>query len=155
MTLILTEFSKGKFDYITALNSLLGPPISRSQTTPGKPLGFWKAADGPYVIALPGNPVSVMACASRYLIPALKQHLGYEYRNQRRTLAAEAPWKAPIPGFLPVRINDQGTLIPSPMQNSGDYLCLRAAVDLSLAQGAQQAFLKGPRWTTFPLPVHF
>jgi len=43
---------------------------------PGKPLWFGSAASGKPVFALPGNPVSTLACVARYVLPALRAASG-------------------------------------------------------------------------------
>jgi len=126
--------SKGKFDYIApTLNKLLGEPVFHGiRQRPGKPMGFWHTPNGPIVFGLPGNPVSVMATASRYVLPALKHHLQLRTpHSQTIQLAQPFSWKADIPGFAPVAFDNEGRHIISPMRNSGDYLCLAGCVGMA------------------------
>ena len=118
--------SKGKFDFIApTLSELVGPPIFHGvKQRPGKPLGYWKTPTSPHIFALPGNPVSVMATATRYVLPALKSYLGIPQAGLTRPLAEPFHWTAPLPGFVPVKITSNGAALPSPVRNSGDFLSL-------------------------------
>lgn len=119
--------SKGKFDYIAPeLSARIGEPLFHGvKQRPGKPFACWHdAATSTSVFALPGNPVSVCATATRYLLPALIQHLTLSSPIQHVKLAHPFHWKPPIPGFAPCSINNDQTATIHQMQNSGDYLCL-------------------------------
>lgn len=63
--------SKGKKDHMRPmLEERLGQPTFHGVLQkPGKPLAFWTGP--PLVFALPGNPVSVLATFSRYVLPTL------------------------------------------------------------------------------------
>lgn len=118
--------SRGKYDYVApVLQQLLGDPRFHGVAQrPGKPLAFWAGDRHPPVLALPGNPVSVMACAARYLIPALKNILTGE-PLQPETLPANGRFNCPphFTGLIPCRIKD-GTLELVPPSNSGNFLSL-------------------------------
>lgn len=123
--LILTGgISRGKFDHVApVLEEILGPPQFHGiAQRPGKPMAFW--SHGIPVFALPGNPVSVMACTARYLIPALRQMLGGS-SWQAPTLPATGSFKCPahFTGLVPCRIRD-GRIQLAPPSNSGNLLAL-------------------------------
>ncbi|MGB2266357.1 MAG: molybdopterin molybdotransferase MoeA [Akkermansiaceae bacterium] len=123
--LILTGgVSRGKFDHVApVLEEILGPPHFHGiAQRPGKPMAFW--SHGISVFALPGNPVSVMACTARYLIPALRQMLGGS-SWQAPTLPATGSFKCPahFTGLVPCRIRD-GRIQLAPPSNSGNFLAL-------------------------------
>ena len=142
--LILTGgVSKGKFDYIApALTELMGEPLFHGvRQKPGKPFGLWASnqqknqsqqnqqnqqiqQQSVVAFALPGNPVSVMASLARYVIPALKYHLNTEDSVERRTLAEDFAWRAPIAGLAPCQTDNSGAVIAKVMNNSGDYLSM-------------------------------
>ena len=125
--IILTGgISKGKFDYVApCLKKLMGEPLFHGvRQKPGKPLAYWKNASGTCIFALPGNPISVLATATRYVFPALRAHLGLTITQQSRELAGSFDWKAPLPGFLPVKSLENGNYEVVPFKNSGDYTCL-------------------------------
>lgn len=85
-------------------------------------MAFW-SHDIP-VFALPGNPVSVMACTARYLLPALKQMLsGATW--QAPTLQANGSFHCPahFTGLVPCRIRN-GRIQLVPPSNSGNFLAL-------------------------------
>lgn len=117
--------SKGKFDWVApTLKSLLGSPRFHGVAQrPGKPLGFWKSDTSPPVLALPGNPVSVMATASTFLIPALRQIAGHIHTPPSGLLGHDFHWTPPLEGLLPYQWID-GKIKITPPANSGDYAAL-------------------------------
>ncbi len=66
--------SMGQFDLVPGVLGALGARrvFHRVQQRPGKPLWFGVGAGGQPIFALPGNPVSTLVCATRYLLPALR-----------------------------------------------------------------------------------
>ena len=125
--LILTGgISKGKYDYVApVLTELLGSPHFHGiAQRPGKPMAFWKNSNSPLVFAHPGNPVSVMACAARYLIPSLVEILSGRSPNPQQ-LPATGSFHCPshFTGLVPCRINN-GRIQLVPPSNSGNFLAL-------------------------------
>ena len=125
--LILTGgISRGKYDYVApVLTELLGSPHFHGiAQRPGKPMAFWKNSNSPLVFAHPGNPVSVMACAARYLIPSLVEILSGRSPNPQQ-LAATGSFHCPshFTGLVPCRINN-GRIQLVPPSNSGNFLAL-------------------------------
>ena len=74
LLLITGAVSMGKYDLVPeALNSLgYHVLFHKVRQKPGKPL-LAATRNGQLVIALPGNPISVMACACRYILPLVHQ----------------------------------------------------------------------------------
>jgi len=125
--LILTGgISRGKYDYVApVLTELLGSPHFHGiAQRPGKPMAFWKNSNSPLVFAHPGNPVSVMACAARYLIPSLVEILSGRSPNPQQ-LPATGSFHCPshFTGLVPCRINN-GRIQLVPPSNSGNFLAL-------------------------------
>jgi molybdopterin molybdotransferase len=69
--------SKGKKDHVPDVLNELGVEkvFHRIAQKPGKPM-FFGTLQSKCVFALPGNPVSMLVCMSRYIIPWLKKNLG-------------------------------------------------------------------------------
>lgn len=76
LIIICGGISKGKKDFMRpVVEEFLGKPLFHGVAQkPGKPLAAWVGP--PVVFALPGNPVSVMATFSRYVVPAIKRLAG-------------------------------------------------------------------------------
>jgi molybdopterin molybdotransferase len=108
---------------------------------------FGVSARGKPIFALPGNPVSTLVCATRYVLPALRHASG---------LAAAAPelveLTAPIEAspmltlFTPVTLasSERGTLLakPHPTNTSGDFVALAGTdgfVELAAKRGSYPA----------------
>lgn len=123
--LVLTGgVSKGKYDYVApALRQILGDPLFHGVAQrPGKPFAYWRN-ESKQVFALPGNPVSVLATATRYLLPALQQYLGAPTRKTKLPLAQEVEWDSPLTGLIASTIVN-GKIHLKPPANSGDYTAL-------------------------------
>ena len=95
---------------------------------PGKPLWVGGSAAGKRVFALPGNPVSVVACLYRYVLPFLDRASGLASRRELSARLAETfPFAPALALFLPVRLStEDGQLLahPAPTGGSGDFLSL-------------------------------
>ena len=70
--------SAGRYDYVPGVLSELGVEcvFHKVAQRPGGPMWFGVNASGRAVFALPGNPVSVLVCLGRYVIPALHAATG-------------------------------------------------------------------------------
>ena len=146
--------SKGKFDFIApTLTELVGEAtVHGVRQKPGKPFGFWNAtSSSPNIFALPGNPFSVFATAVRYLLPALRQHLGLAELSLTLPLAVDFNWTAPISGFAAISINEKGEALPQPTKNSGNYLSLTAATGVIEINQANSTHNKGSHLRFFPI----
>jgi molybdopterin molybdotransferase len=123
--------SAGRFDYVPEVLASLGVRalFHGISQRPGRPLWFGKGATGTLVFALPGNPVSVLVCLARYVIPALSRLVGEAPRTPPRVaLARDFRFEKRLSCFLPVALGyDQSgrTLAePRPTGGSGDFNAL-------------------------------
>ncbi|MGH8159583.1 MAG: molybdopterin molybdotransferase MoeA [Rhodanobacter sp.] len=123
--------SVGQRDYVPEALRTLGvrQVLHRIAQRPGKPMWFGIGPQGQVVFALPGNPVSALVCAARYLLPALQSSSG---------LAAEPPMRvclesavnnsAALTFFVPVHVHHDPTgramASPLPPGTSGDFSSL-------------------------------
>jgi molybdopterin molybdotransferase len=141
--------SMGKFDFVPSVLVELGAKLvfHKVEQRPGRPMWFGVSARGKPIFALPGNPVSTLVCATRYLLPALRHGAG---------LAAAATelveLTAPIEGsptltlFTPVTLSssERGTLLAAPhlTNTSGDFVALAGTdgfVELAAKRGSYPA----------------
>lgn len=120
LVILCGGISKGKRDLIRPiLEETLGPPAFHGvRQRPGKPLAFWPGP--PLIFALPGNPVSVLATFTRYVLPTLDRIAGIEPVTPRRPCPATLH---PLPDFnWLVALDASGRpLVP---QNSGDFVSI-------------------------------
>jgi molybdopterin molybdotransferase len=123
--------SAGRFDHVPAALAALGvrKVFHHVAQRPGRPMWFGVGAGGTLVFALPGNPVSVLVCLVRYVIPALIRRAGAEPPPRAVfRLSREYPFPAPLSCFLPVslRYDPDGThrAEPRPTGGSGDFISL-------------------------------
>ena len=148
--LVLTGgVSMGQFDFVPSVLTELGAKLvlHRVAQRPGRPMWFGLSARGKPIFALPGNPVSTLVCATRYVLPALRHASG---------LAPPTPELAEITNpieasptltfFTPVTLSssERGTLLaaPSPTNTSGDFMRLVGTdgfVELAAKRGAYLA----------------
>jgi molybdopterin molybdotransferase len=127
--LILTGgVSMGQRDYVPEVLHELGVErvFHKIAQRPGKPMWFGIGAQGQAVFALPGNPVSALVCAARYVLPALLESMGQTVIPPRRvTLAAALDHRAALTWFVPVRLQPDElggqTALPLPPPTSGDF----------------------------------
>lgn len=123
--------SAGRYDYVPQALAALGVREVFRQVAqrPGRPLWFGERAPGRIVFALPGNPVSVLVCLTRYVIPALAAITALDPGPPAQVVLAEPyDFPAPLSCFLPVRLRydrDGRTLaVPQPTGGSGDFISL-------------------------------
>jgi molybdopterin molybdotransferase len=138
--------SMGQFDFVPSVLAELGAKLvlHRVAQRPGRPMWFGVSARGKPIFALPGNPVSTLVCATRYLLPALRYASG---------LAAAPPELVELTGavdasptlalFIPVTLSssEHGTLLAQPRltNTSGDFVTLAGTdgfVELAAKRGA-------------------
>lgn len=120
--------SMGQRDYVPAVLHELGVKrvFHKIAQRPGKPMWFGIGPQGQAVFALPGNPVSVLVCGTRYVMPALLGAMGHlATTSSRVTLAAPIDFAAELTYFLPVRMQPDTsglpTAMPLPPPTSGDF----------------------------------
>ncbi len=118
--------SKGKFDFIPEILQELGIEklFHGVAQKPGKPFWFGQGR-GKLVFAFPGNPVSTMMCATRYLIPWLRSSYNQSPNNIHAKLSSEIEIKGSLAFFLQVKTYqiDNGITLADPIigSGSGDY----------------------------------
>jgi len=150
--------SAGRFDHVPAVLDELGVRRIFHQVSqrPGRPLWFGVMDQSVMVFALPGNPVSVLVCLTRYVIPALAAAAGASpATRQSVALARTFDFRAPLTCFLPVALEydpDGRTLAqPRPTGGSGDLVSLAGTdgfVELPQGPASHPAGLVVPfyRW---------
>jgi molybdopterin molybdotransferase len=141
--------SMGQFDFVPSVLTELGAKLvlHKVEQRPGRPMWFGVSARGKPIFALPGNPVSTLVCATRYLLPALRHASG---------LAPTPPElveiTVPIEGsptlalFTPVTLSssDRGVLLAAPHRpnTSGDFFTLAGTagfIELPAKRGSYPA----------------
>lgn len=125
--------SAGKADFVPDVLAQLGVQkhFHKIEQRPGKPIWFGTAASKT-VFALPGNPVSTILCAYRYVLPYLRASMGLGLAPVRYAqLAKPVVFKPAITYFLPVRLTSEadGQTLAHPLPGSGsaDFANLLAA----------------------------
>ncbi len=139
--------SAGQRDYVPEALRALGVDnvLHKIAQRPGKPMWFGIGPRRQIVFALPGNPVSVLVCAARYLLPALEHASGLAPRAPERVvLAAGANTHPEFTCFVPVRVHhdDAGRALatPLPVATSGDFSTLPGSDGIvELAPSSQKA----------------
>ncbi|UFH53363.1 molybdopterin molybdotransferase MoeA [Spirosoma sp. KNUC1025] len=120
--------SAGKADFVPDVLAQLGVQkhFHKIDQRPGKPIWFGttSAQAGPNraVFALPGNPVSTVLCAYRYVLPYLRASMGLTPApTLYAQLAKPVMFKPAITYFLPVRLISEadGRTLAHPLPGSG------------------------------------
>jgi molybdopterin molybdotransferase len=123
---------------------------------PGKPMLFGRTVQGQSVFGLPGNPVSVLVCLVRYVLPALDQGLGIvrktkrvqmeeDFQNRVSHLTAFTTGRfgsAERTSFIPARL-ESGLATLCPVNTSGDFSSLAKSDGFVEMQAGKTSFLKG------------
>lgn len=131
--LVLTGgVSAGKFDRVPEALRDAGvrEVFHHAAIRPGKPLWFGAASDRRPVFGLPGNPVSCLICARRFVVPmAMAMAASPRNPNWRRVrLGVDAEKAEGVARFVPARLecNGRGSPVayPVPMRGSGDFVGL-------------------------------
>ncbi|MGH8134829.1 MAG: molybdopterin molybdotransferase MoeA [Steroidobacteraceae bacterium] len=150
--------SAGRHDHVPAVLAEIGVRRVFHQLSqrPGRPLWFGVTDRGVMVFALPGNPVSVLVCLGRYVIPALTAASGARALiRQKVALARAFEFRAPLTCFLPVSLeyDPEGRTLatPRPTGGSGDFISLAGTdgfVELPQGPATHPAGLVTPfyRW---------
>ncbi|MBD2703225.1 molybdopterin molybdotransferase MoeA [Spirosoma sp. BT702] len=133
MLILSGGVSAGKADFVPDVLASLGVQkhFHKIEQRPGKPLWFGTTPEKA-VFALPGNPVSTILCAYRYVLPYLRASLGLTPAPLRYAQLAEpVTFRPPVTYFLSVRLtsepNGQTTAHPLPGSGSADFANLLAA----------------------------
>jgi molybdopterin molybdotransferase len=138
--------SMGQFDFVPSVLEELGAKLvfHRIEQRPGKPMWFGVSARGKPIFALPGNPVSTLVCATRYLLPALRDASGaMPAPPEFVELTAPVEASPTLTYFVPVKLHssERGTMLadPQPTNTSGDFVALAGTdgfVELAALRGS-------------------
>lgn len=141
--------SMGQFDFVPSVLEELGAKLMLHGVAqrPGRPMWFGVSARNKPIFALPGNPVSTLVCATRYLLPALRAATGLAPAPPERVeLAAPVEGSPTLTYFVAVTLSssERGTLLaqPRPTNTSGDFVALAGTdgfVELPAKRGAHAA----------------
>jgi molybdopterin molybdotransferase len=141
--------SMGQFDFVPSVLTELGAKLvfHKVAQRPGRPMWFGVSARGKPIFALPGNPVSTLVCATRYLLPALRQAAGLAPAAPELVeLAAPIEASPTLTLFTPVTVSSSptATLVAEPhtTNTSGDFVTLAGTagfVELPAKQGSHPA----------------
>jgi molybdopterin molybdotransferase len=123
--------SVGQRDYVPDALRALGvrQVLHRIAQRPGKPMWFGIGRQGQVVFALPGNPVSALVCATRYLLPALQSAIGLVADTATKVcLERTLDTSTALTLFVPVRVHHDASgramATPLPPGTSGDFSSL-------------------------------
>ena len=123
--------SVGRFDHVPAVLTRLAvrKVFHTVAQRPGKPMWFGAASDGTLVFGLPGNPVAVLVCMLRYVLPALARAAGAAWPIPgAAALAQPLSFQLPLAWFVPVSIgydrDGRAWAEPGPTRGSGDLNAL-------------------------------
>lgn len=141
--------SKGKLDFVpAALAHLKVVKVFHSiAQKPGKPMWFGTKEDK-CVYALPGNPVSLLVCLNRYVIPALFERVSpkrpaLNYVQLKETIKA----KPNLSLFCPVVLENSNahTKLATPISNhgSGDYAALTLSSGFVELEARESPYVMG------------
>jgi molybdopterin molybdotransferase len=141
--------SMGQFDFVPSVLEELGAKlvIHKIAQRPGRPMWFGLSARGKPIFALPGNPVSTLVCATRYILPALR-HAARLAPRPIELVELTAPVEASptFTLFAPVTLSssERGVQLatPRPTNTSGDFVALAGTdgfVELAPLTGAHPA----------------
>ena len=121
VVIISGAVSKGKLDWIPGTLDQLGTGHFHGvRQRPGRPMGLW-TTETCTVFALPGNPVSTLVGTHRYVIPFLRARQGLVEPPETVALEEAFAFDRALTLFLPVKRTRAGTVLPRPVNNSGDY----------------------------------
>ena len=122
VTVISGGISKGTRDWIPgALDNCADRLFHGVAQSPGKPFGVWTNGNRT-IFALPGNPVSTIVGAIRWVIPFLQTKTSGHWPSVR-TISISDVMKGPgnMTRFQPVRLLDVNRAEAVRIRNSGDF----------------------------------
>lgn len=154
--------SAGKADFVPKVLEQLGiqKHFHKIEQRPGKPIWFGTTPAGVTpartVFGLPGNPVSTILCAYRYVLPYLRASLGLPAEPARYAqLAGSFTFKPKVTYFLPVRLTTEpdGRTVAHPLPGSGsadfaNLLDANAFMELPAEESEFSAGEAFPVWPT-------
>jgi len=120
--------SKGKKDYLPSIWQTLGYEkiFHRVQQKPGKPMYFGKRGNQ-LLFGLPGNPISSLFCARRYITPFLQHQVGNFFPLPMIELVNPLENKTSLTQWIPVQYL-HGNWSPVSFNGSGDVNGIEACV---------------------------
>ncbi len=140
--------SKGKFDFIPDALTELGvtKKFHKVRQRPGMPFWFGAKDDTSFVFALPGNPVSCLMGAVRYLIPWIRHSQGLPRIEKHARLTEDVSFKPDLmymlhghANYLPDAMTE---FVPIHGHGSGDLASLSQSngfIELSRGQDVYRA----------------
>jgi molybdopterin molybdotransferase len=136
--------SAGDKDHVPAVLAAAGftTLVRGVDQKPGKPLLLAQRSDR-LVAALPGNPLAVHWCFTRFVAPALRRMMALDPGPAREpgVLDAVLPGSKDRPWFIPARtrrVDGRLLVTPLPPVSSGDVIApAHADAYLAVAAGAQ------------------
>lgn len=145
--------SQGRADHLPALLQELGVAeiFHGVAQRPGKPMWFGQQAGGAVVFGLPGNPVSTLLTAYRYLRPWLRAcQEQAEAQPQPARLRTEVVFRPALTHFLPVQLAVDAQSIrwatPLPGGGSGDLAGLLGCDGFLELPADTTVFAKSSAW---------
>ena len=89
------ECPPGKYDFVPTVLRDLGAAIHFHKVAqkPGRPLLFATTESNQIIFGLPGNPVSALACARRYIVPSLQTSMGQSTEVRQAVLQEDVEFK--------------------------------------------------------------
>ena len=142
--------SKGQFDFVPQVLERLGARVlfRRVRQRPGQPMWFGLSAQGKPIFALPGNPVSTLVCATRYVLPALRAAAGLAAeRTESVALAAAYEPSPELTYFVPVKLTWSAAGVARadtrPTNTSGDFVTLAGTDGFVELPAAKQTYAAG------------
>ncbi|QQL44851.1 molybdopterin molybdotransferase MoeA [Sulfuriroseicoccus oceanibius] len=143
--------SMGRRDHVpSVLGDRCGEPLFHGvRQRPGKPFGVWDGGSTLFC-ALPGNPVSVLACLCRHVGPLLAAMSGAPAAVA--TCELDAPI-APLPDFgllKPVAAVAEDRVAPLVMRNSGDFAGIGGLAGFVELPAAGESVAAGTRLHFYP-----
>jgi len=132
MLILSGGVSMGEFDYVPVVLKELGVKalFHKVAQKPGKPFWFGKNRLGKVVFALPGNPISTLICAYRYVVPFLKKAAGLKVNQEFAVFSQDIEKPGDLTLFLPVSSVERNGIRYAqvvPTGGSGDFAALARA----------------------------
>ncbi len=123
--------SMGQYDFVPSVLKELGCDtiFHKLPQRPGRPMLGAIGPAGQAILALPGNPVSVLVTLHRIGVPVLRHLGGFSAPVQRAEVTLDAPLDKSIPmwRYRPVRLVGQGRASDIANMGSGDIVSIAAS----------------------------
>jgi molybdopterin molybdotransferase len=157
LILLSGAVSAGSTDFVPGVLADLGVRkiFHKIAQKPGKPLWFGRSERGTSVFGLPGNPVSSLICAYRYVLPYLElREAVVETDRPYAELASPLPKNRSLTHFtaVTVRYTKEARIIAEAVkqQGSGDFASLSRTMGFLEIPGEDEAGFD-PQQRHFPL----